>query len=348
MRRYDSYLLIILFCFLGGVSVEALPSQEYSLNSLPIAFTRNEGQTASEVSFTTHGSGWNLFFTPESTTCVLSKKSIAAVALRVCGDSLEASKIAETYQSFAVACRFLNTSLSATVEGENRLPWNNNYFIGNNPTGWRTNVSNYGSIRYSQLYPGIDLLYYSAEGNLKYDFVIKPDADPSQILIQYDFGGKDGTLQVNGDGVLVVSTPLGKIMEKKPFCYQTIDGNRQEVAAKYEIVNATAGTFRFLLGEYDKKYELIIDPELLFTYTLGGNMQSEYTPVLSVDNESNIYISGETLSEDFPVTPGVYDETYNGQGDVFLTKISSDGKSILYSTFIGSGSSDEKGIKIES
>ena len=114
------------------------------------------------------------------------------------------------YESFALKLAFVGANDSPEIQGEDRLPWNNNYFIGNDPDKWRTDVPNYKKIRFREVYKGIDLVYYGNQKRVKYDFIVKPGEDPEQIVLRYDFGLAGGSLSVNEKGELVVKTPAAR------------------------------------------------------------------------------------------------------------------------------------------
>jgi hypothetical protein len=249
------------------------------------------------------------------------------------------------YETFALGLEFVGANENPQILGEDRLPWNNNYFIGNDPAQWRTDVPNYGKIRFTEVYRGIDLVYYGNRKRVKYDFVVKPGEDPARILLKYDFGGYEGSLAVNNKGELVVKTPVGDMIEEKPYCYQRVNGKEVKVEVGYEVMED--GQYRFRVGEYDGRYDLIIDPELVYSTYLGGDTD-EYVSDVAIDKDGYVYITGRAViqsipnTEDFPLSPGSYDTSYNGgTWDVFVTKLNRDGSQIIFSTLIGGNNVDE-------
>src|SRR3990172_6044892 len=112
--------------------------------------------------------------------------------------------------------------------GQDELPGRSNYFIGNEPNKWRTNIPNYGKVKYQSIYPGVDLLYYGTQGQLEYDFILAPSADPGAILL--GFSGSQ-RVELNGAGELVLRAPGGELRLRAPLAYQEINGRRQAVAA---------------------------------------------------------------------------------------------------------------------
>jgi hypothetical protein len=133
-----------------------------------------------------------------------------------------------------------------------------NYFIGNDPTRWKKGVKSFGSIIQHDLYPGIDIRYYSNGNQMKYDFTIQPGADPSRIVMQYD--GVEQLAVKNGD--LIIKTSVGDSKELSPYAYQIINGLKKIVVCNYKIIGSQV---KFNLKSYDPSVALIIDPILIFS-----------------------------------------------------------------------------------
>ena len=209
-----------------------------------------------------------------------------------------------------------------------------NYFLGNNPTNWKSDVGAFGEVVYEKVYKGIDARYYfSEEGNFKYDFIIAPKADPSQVELEYV--GVDG-LELDARGNLNISTSVENIQEMAPFAFQQIDGQRHVVECSFVLVE---NKITFKLGEYDRKHELIIDPELVFS-TFSGSTANNfgYTATYSVDG--GLYAGGIVFNDGgtYPTTRGAFQINFSGPGvDIAISKFSSDGSSLEYSTYLGGG-----------
>ncbi len=149
--------------------------------------------------------------------------------------------------------------------GLEKLPGISNYFLGNDPAKWRTDVPHYARIQYDGVYPGIDLVWYGNQRRLEYDFVVAPGADPNQIQVAYE--GVE-SLRVDAGGDLVLRTALGEVRQQKPRVYQDIGGKRVEVGARYAMVARNRVSFE--LARYDRKRELRIDPVVLALLHLPG------------------------------------------------------------------------------
>ncbi len=212
-----------------------------------------------------------------------------------------------------------------------------NYFIGDDRSKWRTGVTNYHRVRYAGLYDGVDLVYYGVNGALKYDFVVRRGSDPSRIRVAYA-AGRSGRVALNNRGELVVSTSAGKLVEKKPYTYQVIDGVEIARDTSYEIVDAAHGVVAFSVGRYDTGYDLVIDPAITYSTYLGGGADDEGNGI-ALDAAGCIYITGKAQAG-FPTSGGAYDTVIGGAIDVFVAKLNAGGTGLVYSTFIGGISND--------
>jgi uncharacterized repeat protein (TIGR01451 family) len=335
--------------------------------NLPLAFEPNVGQTDSRVHFLARGSGMMAFFTDTETAMVLSRadrRDPRAMPF----DRREPAKVEHT----VVRMKLENCSQPRRTIGLEKLPGISNYFIGNDPTKWHTDVPQYTRIQYEGVYPGIDLVWYGNQRRLEYDFVVAAGADPKQIQVAYE--GVE-SLGVEAGGDLVLRTALGEVRQQQPKVYQEIAGKRVEVGAKYLIV--AHNRVGFELATYDRQRELRIDPVVLIYSTyLGGSdwgiavdasgsayvtgtgyTQTKLTPAgnallystslggtgylggIAVDGAGSAYVTGWTSSTNFP-TQSPYQATNQGDDDVFVTKLSPAGDALIYSTYLGGSGTD--------
>ena len=232
---------------------------------LPWSFEANRGQTSREVKFLARGQGYGLFLT--STGAVLSlKKSSSKQVTKRHGVS-EEQETRRNDESAVVSMELLASSRDARIAGIDEQPGKTNYFVGNDPGKWRQGISTYSKVRYSQVCPGIDVIYYGNQRQLEYDFVIAPRKDPSRIKLAF----KGGTPELDSTGSLVLRTVAGDIRQAKPFVYQEVAGLRHAISASYRI---SEGVVSFNLGKYDSDQPLVIDPVLVYSSFLGGAMRS--------------------------------------------------------------------------
>ena len=179
-----------------------------------------------------------------------------------------------------------------------------NYLIGNDPSKWHTDIPNYAKVRYEQMLPGIDAIYYGNGQQLEYDFVVAPGSDPDQIRLTFD-GPKKAKIDAK-TGDLILETGAGDIRQLRPVVYQNTENGRMEVAASYELTRKDdAYLVSFNIADYDRSKELIIDPILSYGSYLGGSGFDEGRGI-AVDADGNAYVVGTAASINFPTTPGVY------------------------------------------
>jgi uncharacterized protein (TIGR03437 family) len=240
----------------------------------------------------------------------------------------------------AVEMTIVDADNQAKGEALDPLTSKTNYLIGNDRSQWRTDVPNFGRVRFDDVYPGIDLVYYdsrrgarpSGHKNLEYDFVVAPGADPS--IIRLGFAGVDD-LSIDSNGDLVMGTPVGPLRHGKPFVYQQIAGVTTQVGGRYVLDQERLLSFD--LGSYDLDHPLIIDPTLGSTF-FGGDGADTGEAVVG-DKDGNFYLFG-TAFGDHPTTSGSLDTMRNGASDCFATKVGGNGE-IFFSTLVGGNASDE-------
>jgi VCBS repeat-containing protein len=305
---------LLVFFPLGGLAAAA---QGPGYGSLPLRFEPNVGQMDARALFRSQAAGHDLFLTADE--AVIAVRG-AAAPLRI---------------------RLLGSRPPRGIAGENRLPGSTHYYLGNDPGRWRTHVSAYGRVRYEQVYPGIDLVYYGSGRQLEYDFVVAPGADASAIAWEID--GADG-VRLSADGELVLASGPGEIRQRRPLLYQEVDGVRQPVDGGYVLRGTQVG---FEIGPYDRTRPLVIDPVITLgysTYFGGSSHENSIYSGIAVDAEGAAYIVGNTFSVDLPgAAPG--SKPGGTSGDVFVAKINPAGDAIEYAVYLG-GTRDEEGHDI--
>ena len=214
-----------------------------------------------------------------------------------------------------------------------------NYYIGNDPQQWRTNVPTYAEVRYRSVYPGIDLKYYGNEGSLEHDFVVTPGADPNAIAMQV---GGAGRVSLTASGDLSVNTEAGDVSLLNPTVYQTIAGERKAVAARYVL--ASNNEVRFEIGDYDHTESLIIDPVLKYSTLLGScDQPAGNKGWIAVDNAGEAYVGGFTGCSNFP-TKDAIDTEASPYATAFVTKMNATGSALIFSTYIGGSKPAHAGL----
>jgi hypothetical protein len=284
---------------------------ESSYGKLPLSFVPNRGQADERVLYSAQAGGSSLQFTRDRVAITLEGKD----------------------KAHALHLRFLGASPSPTLTGEDRQKGRVNYFTAN---ASQTNIPTYGELRYRNLWPGIDLAFRGEGGRLKYEFHVAAGADPSKIRLAY--AGAE-SLSLGAAGALLIETPLGTLRDQAPKSYQRSGSRKVPVESSY----ATAGNrYGFELGPYDRSRPLVIDPGLVYSTFLGAATGWEIGDDIAVDGAGNAYVAGTTASSDFPTTPGAFDSTPGSNWDVFVTKLSPDGSTLVYSSYLG-GIGPERG-----
>ncbi len=304
---------------------------------LPLSFEANEGQTDRQVKFLSRGDGYALFLTSKE----------AVIKLRTAKDDASAPSV--------VRMELLGASDDARITGAEPSQGTTNYLIGKDPAKWQTDVHTYGKVNYQAIYPGVDAVFYGSQRQLEYDFVVAAGADPGRIAL-----GLTGVKPaLDADGNVALKTAAGKLLLCKPVVYQGAGNGKKQIAAGYSIAGSTV---RFQLGNYDHSQPLVIDPKFDYvTYLGGSSIDTVGTQALSyvegsslaanslaIDASGNMYVTGQTYSQDFPTKNGYEDKWkgYNGRNQTaFVSKINATGTALVYSTYLG-GSNTEGGVAI--
>jgi len=310
---------------------------------LPLIFEPNLGQgnlnpADERAKFVARGSGYSLFLGSEG--AILSLASL---------DRARASKSTAQHPIVRVdslQMKLVGASRKVVLTAADRLPGKSNYIVGSDPSRWRTGVPQFARVRYENVYPGIDLVFYGNQGQLEYDFQVAPGASPEQA--ELEFNGASG-LELS-QGALVIRTGNRSIKLEAPRVYQEVAGNRQPVEANFVLRGSKRAGFA--IGSYDRSRTLIIDPVLSFSTYFGGS-GDELSTSVAVDGSFNIYLSGSTTSPNLPVTAGVVQPTLGGPGpNVYIAKIipplGNLPAGLSYVTYLGGNGSDTPvGIKVD-
>ncbi len=326
-----------------SASQASLPVRAERMNEaygrLPLHFEANRGQTDGRVSFLARGSGYVFFLTANEAVLTLRHD-----ARKPQSDELKrrSSKLIAQNPSFStLRMKFVGANVSSHIEGVNELPGKVNYFIGSDSERWRTNIPTYAQVKYSAVYPGVDMICYGNGQQLESDFIVAPGADPGAIHLAFEGARR---LKIDRQGNLDLNLAGGIVRLHKPLIYQESEGRRQEVPGGY--VFTEKNQIGFQVGAYDATRPLVIDP--IYSTYLGGS-SDEISRAIAVDGTFNAYVTGRTSSLNFPTTPGALRTTYaGGDFDVFVTKLSADGSTLVYSTFLGGGGADDgHGIAVD-
>jgi hypothetical protein len=293
---------------------------------VPLYFEANRGQVDPSVKFFTRAAGYNMYLT-------------AAEAVMV----LPPAKAAKAKESVVVRMRLKGANAGPSIRGRDILPGRTSYFYGKDPSKWQVGVEQYAKVRFSQVYPGIDLVYYGKDGHVEHDFIVAPGANPGRILVGFE-GGKG--LRLDAQGNLILSVEGGELAYKAPTLYQMRGARRNPVKGRFVL--AGEKQVRFEVGDYVRSKELVIDPQLVYSTYLGGSVDDKITGI-AVDGTQQAYVTGwsRSVAGGFPATTPAGGHTLaspalnNGGSDVFVAKLSANGASLLWLAWMG-GALDEQ------
>jgi hypothetical protein len=329
----------------GAVMPAGRDRVQASYAALPMAFEQNQGQTDAQVKYMARGNGYTLFLTANDAVFSLRSRSAGSKssavrrepALRtrnLPGQDTAQKDNAQRDSAAVVRMQLVGGNSLAKVEASRQLPGKSNYFLGNHPSEWRRNVARYARVSYQDVYPGVNLAFHGAQRQLEFDFVVAPGADPAPI--GFHFTGVQG-MKTDDSGNLVISSAAGDVLLHKPVAYQEENGARQAVDARFVLQARNQAGFE--LGNYDRSRELVIDPSVTYAYStyLGGSGDDEGYGI-TFDSSGNAYVTGETASINFPGFSST--NKLVGAANVFVTKVSVDGSSLVYSTYVGGSGTD--------
>jgi uncharacterized repeat protein (TIGR01451 family) len=314
-----------------------------ALQRMPLLFEANEGQTDARVKFIARGKSYRLALTAHGATVDFARP----VAQR----AENPQSRPQPSQNSRIRMNLEGANPEPKITGIEPLEAKTNYYLGNVPKAWHTDVATFGKVRYEKIYPGIDMVFYGNQGQLEYDLIVAPRAESKAIRLSFEGAHQ---LAINAAGDLEVKLDAGELLLKKPRAYQESAGEKQEVAARYLIEGSEVATFQ--VDAYDPGRPLVIDPVLNYSTYLGGTA-AESARAIAVDANGNVYITGWVYGDtsDFPVTPNAYqilcgqdpsgkcDYNNGAVYDAFVAKLNpsqSGGMSLEYASYLGGSGSD--------
>ncbi|HEV2491575.1 MAG TPA: SBBP repeat-containing protein [Terriglobia bacterium] len=356
-----------------GAEREARARQAYG--QLPLNFEANIGQvkqrSGTPVKYLSRGAGYTLFLTGHEAVLALRnnlggednrqvegpvKATSLETGLRDSGVHELPSRGDSLRTGDVLRMKLVDSNAAARAEGEDESAGRSNYFLGKDSAVWRKDIPNYARVKYHDVYPGIDLVYYGNQQQLEYDFVVAPGANPSLIALDVRAAREgsrtahpDARLGIDARGDLVIATRGGSVRFHKPVVYQLAAAessnrssniaNRQSVKGRYVLKGKHEVGFE--LAAYDPSRPLVIDPVLSYSTYLGGTSGADYGQAIALDPAGNAYVTGYTCSTDFPTLDPV--QSLNSSGgceDAFVAKLDAAGDALVYSTYLGGAGND--------
>jgi gliding motility-associated-like protein len=324
LHKRHIVLISLLFAYLQSFS-----QTQQSL----IRFTENKHQWEDFILYRAQLDGGALFAQKDAITYGFYDKE----TYRSMHENARAKPVKEI-KTTGFKVSFIKANPGVHVESANPAKDYCNYFIGSDRSKWASDVKNYQKLFYKDLWQNINLEMLGQDNSVKYNFYVKPGADAADIRLEYD---KTEKIYLHKKE-LIIKTSLNELVEHEPYAYQIIDGKQVEVPCNFQLKKNIVSFF-FPKG-YDKKYELVIDPVLVFSCQ-SGSLADNFGMTATYDGQGNLYSGGTCFGQGFPIL-NAYDSTYNGvvqygMTDVVITKYDSSGLFLHYSTYIGGASSSE-------
>ncbi len=336
-----SIALVSVFAFMQAALFASMLKEDqknFSKDTKPLLFIENKGQVAdqdgksrADIKFTAQSNGVNLFFTGDGIYYQFTKSTdTKGIPAKSNLTDLKISKNGKKPREiFRLDMKLEGANPNPKIRQEDKKDYFENYYFDHCPQGI-TNVGACSKIVYENIYPKIDWVIYSNGINLEYDFVVHPGGNPNAIKIRYDFA--DGiSIEKNGDAKIV--TALGQLVEAAPVCF--LKENKKNVVAKFKLDK------KFLhieLDAYDVSKTLVIDPVLLWSTYYGGTSY-DYGYACSTDTSGNVFVSGETDSNNGIATSGGFQSSHVAFSDGFISKFDANGVR-LWATYFGAGDDD--------
>lgn len=306
-----------------------------NFGNLPLSFEPNRGQTDEQVKFLSRNSHYDLFLTSDEAVFTLPVRSSDENT----NHSGMRKKTAKIESEAVLRLQIHGASSSTKVSGDSMLAGHTNYLMGRDATKWVKDVPQYARVNYEDVYPGVDLTFYGQQRQLEFDFTVKAGGDPSAISLGVEGATK---IAMHKTGDLVLSSAAGDLLLHKPVAYQKAGNTRQPIDAQFVLKGTEVA---LSVGPYDHQRELVIDPAIGYGTYLGSGGEDIGTAI-AVDSSGATYITGQTASTGFPLkNPLSTNTALHGASDAFVTKLSADGTSLVYSTFLG-GTGDDSGAAI--
>ncbi len=285
---------------------------------IPLYFIPNEGQVADEALFYADTSKYTLWITKDGLVF----------------DSLRKLDHPKQYERDVSRVTFLNADPQVEVIPEENSDYKVSYFRGKDSSRWQTGIETSHAVLYSGLYHQIDLRVYGIEQEIEYDFIVKPEGEVEDIGFKYQ--DVQGT-KLDEEGNLIIQTIFGELIHTRPVAFQYIQSKRIEVDASFKRIGDN--TYGFDVGPYDKTHDLIIDPLVIVYSTYFGGKGGEGTTYLAVDMTGAVYVCCWVSSKNYPTKNPFYSK-FSGVTDANITKLSPDGKSLIYSSYLGGTEQD--------
>lgn len=304
--------VVVAAVILAFFAVEgALAAPSPIVSPLPLVFEENRGQLPAGAHFAARGKGASVLISTDATRLVAAARDPRTPPP-------------------TVILRWQGSDPTAALRAEDELPGVRNYFRGSDPEGWHTGIRTWARVRHENVYPGIDVVYRGRGADVEIALVVAAAADPARAVMAFD--GADG-IEVEGDGTLHLGAGGDEIVLSPPLIYQRRGNELERIDGAYRLIDDR--TVGFDIGPHDPSRELVIDPVVLGSASRLGGSDFDRVEELAVGPDNHIYLTGQTRSDDFlgASSPAAGD-------DAFVTRLTPDGRTVVYTTFLGGGGTD--------
>lgn len=307
-------------------------------------FVENKGQWNSRVDYRGDFNTGSFFIEKNGFTVLLhDPKDVQALSEIAHGHKADKESLSKpiVFNSFAYKVNFLGANLQALSVPDKPLPTYNNYFLGNDPAAWAGGCRVFQAVTYRDVYPNIDIRYYSSAGKLKYDFIVRPGGNVASIAMQYE--GPVDLFVKNRE--LNIVTSVGTVTELYPYSYQTGNTAREEVDCRYSVKHHVV---TFQVKQYDRTKTLVIDPSIIFS-TFTGSTADNWGYTATPGPDGSFFAGGIAFGAGYPVSPGAFSTIFNGGTpedefpgyDIAIFKFSANGSNRLYATYLGGNGNEQ-------
>ncbi|HQI69549.1 MAG TPA: SBBP repeat-containing protein, partial [Bacteroidales bacterium] len=341
MRKFSLLTIFVL------ISWAAISHPKDSISSGDLRFVENKGQWDPQIKYKADLDGGYLQCLHNKIQFVFRDQAkldrLLSYKLKAKNKQLVVTPDEFIINYHAYAASFINANLASEILPAGCGSDYSNYYLGNDKSKWASRVLNYKMLVYKNLYDNIDMELFEEKLLLKYQFTVHEGANPNKIIIEYD-GATDISLQQRN---LIIKTTVNQVTELAPVAFQIIDGKKIDVPCKFAL-HRNRVSFKFPEG-YNKNYDLIIDPVLIFsTYT--GSLADNWGFTATYDEFGNTYSGGicfNDVTNGYPVSPGAFqvnfaggEGTYNGGCDIAIIKYDATGHNRLFATYLGGDRND--------
>lgn len=302
------------------------PALSETFAKVPLAFEPNVGQADPAARFLARAPGRLIFLAPGEVVLVADSEALGRSGQE------RFTPAPESVRLDVARIALSGADPGAKMSALDPRPGRSSYLTGNDPEKWQRDVPSYGKVLWKDAYPGIDVLFYGRDGQLEFDYVLRPGADPGAIALTAK--GADA-LSLTPEGDLSIRVGGTDFYFKRPDCYQELNGKRVPVEGAYRLDGSRVS---LSLGAYDRSRALVVDPVLVYSTYFGGS-GTDYAYGLTRSPAGGVYITGETLSLNLPLKDPGQSLLWGGY-DAYVTHFNANGSDIVYSTYLGGSSTD--------